>query len=77
MIATVTSKGQITIPAVARKSLGINPGSQIDFIINEKDHLEMVPITGSVKKLKGMVPKPKHGLSLQEMDAAIAAGASR
>jgi AbrB family looped-hinge helix DNA binding protein len=77
MIATVTSKGQITIPAVARKSLGINAGSRIDFVINENDHLEMIPVSGSVKKLKGMVRKPKHSLSLKDMDAAIAAGASQ
>ena len=31
MSATVTSKGQITIPKRVRDLLGIRPGSQIDF----------------------------------------------
>ncbi len=75
MIATISSKGQITIPARARKNLGLHAGSRIDFIINDKDHLEMIPVSCSVKRLKGMVPKPKHSLSLEEMDNAIAAGA--
>ncbi len=77
MIATITSKGQITIPASARKNLGLNPGSRIDFIINDSDHLEMIPVSCSVKQLKGMVPKSDRKLSLDEMDNAIAAGASQ
>ena len=77
MIATITSKGQITIPVSARKNLGLHSGSRIDFIINEKEHLEMVPVSGSVKSLKGMVLKPEHSLSLKEMDQAIAVGASQ
>ena len=77
MIATITSKGQITIPARARKSLGLHPGSRIDFIINDREHLEMVPVSCSVKRLKGMVPKPKKRLSLEDMESAIAIGASQ
>ena len=77
MIATITSKGQITIPSSARKNLGLHSGSRIDFIINDKEHLEMIPVSGSVKSLKGMVPKPKRALSLEEMDQAIAVGASQ
>jgi antitoxin PrlF len=29
--ATLTSKGQITIPAEVREALGLEPGAQIDF----------------------------------------------
>lgn len=38
--ATVTSKGQVTLPSVVRKRLGIQKGSRIRFSI---------PITGAVK----------------------------
>ncbi len=31
MTATVTSKGQVTIPKAVRDLLGIAPGSQVDF----------------------------------------------
>jgi antitoxin PrlF len=75
MIATITAKGQVTVPSAARRELGLHAGSRVDFIINEHDHLEMIPISDSVQRLKGMVPRPKRALSLEEMDSAIAAGA--
>lgn len=31
MTATVTAKGQVTIPKAVRDLLGIGPGSQVDF----------------------------------------------
>jgi antitoxin PrlF len=31
MSATVTAKGQITIPKAVREQLGIKPGSKVDF----------------------------------------------
>lgn len=32
-MATVTSKGQITVPKKVREALGLQPGSQVDFEI--------------------------------------------
>jgi AbrB family looped-hinge helix DNA binding protein len=77
MIATVTSKGQVTLPAEVRKRLGINPGSKLDFIVVDDERIEVIPIAQSVTSLKGMLPRPKRRLSLAEMDAAIARGAAR
>jgi hypothetical protein len=39
--------------------------------------VRLVPVTASVKELKGLVPPPKRALSLDELDDAIAEGASR
>ena len=77
MIASMTSKGQVTVPVEARRRLGLHAGSKVDFVINDRDHLELIPVADSVKKLKGIVPKPSRPLSLEEMDAAIAEGAHR
>ena len=74
MIATVTSKGQLTLPVEARRRLGINPGTKVDVIITADDRMEVIPLTNSVKNLKGMVPKPKKALTLEEMEDAIATG---
>jgi antitoxin PrlF len=76
MIATVTSKGQLTLPIEARKRFGIKAGSKLDFIITGDDRMEVIPMTNSVKSLKGMVPKPSKALTLEEMDEAIAAGSA-
>jgi len=76
MIATVTSKGQLTLPIEARRRLGIRAGTKLDLIITADDRLEMIPLTNSVKSLKGMVPKPARALTLEEMDQAIATGSA-
>ena len=77
MTATVTSKGQVTFPAEARRRLGIHAGTKLEFIIRGDDRLEVIRVGGSVRDLKGALPKPKRTLSLAEMDEAIARGARR
>lgn len=74
MVATVTSKGQLTIPVEARRRFGIKAGSKLDFIITEDGRMEVIPMTDSILNLKGMVPKPVKPLTLEEMDEAIASG---
>jgi antitoxin PrlF len=34
-VATVTSKGQITIPKSVRLALGLGPGSQVEFVLGD------------------------------------------
>ncbi len=77
MTATVTSKGQVTIPIEARKKLRIRPGTKLEFIIRDDGRLEIIPLAGSVRSLKGAVPKPAKALTLAEMNAAIARGSRR
>jgi AbrB family looped-hinge helix DNA binding protein len=74
MIATVTSKGHVTIPVEARKKLRIRPGTKLEFVIKDNGWLEIIPLVGSVKGLKGAVPKPEKALTPEEMDKAIADG---
>ncbi len=77
MIATVTSKGQVTLPIEARKRLGIHAGTKLNFIVKDDERLEVVKAGGSLRDLKTAVPKPKKALSLDEMEVAIAEGASK
>jgi antitoxin PrlF len=76
MIATVSSKGQVTLPAEVRRRLKIKPGSKLEFIIIDQEKIEVIPVMETVTSLKGMVPKPKKTLSLADMEKAIAGGAS-
>ena len=39
MSATVTSKGQVTIPKRVRDLLGIEPGTQVDFSRNDNGEI--------------------------------------
>jgi bifunctional DNA-binding transcriptional regulator/antitoxin component of YhaV-PrlF toxin-antitoxin module len=61
----------------ARRRLRILPGTKLDFVIREDGRLEVIPLSGSIKDLKGALPKPKRALTLAEMDTAIAGGARR
>ncbi|WP_118183212.1 AbrB/MazE/SpoVT family DNA-binding domain-containing protein [Paraburkholderia phosphatilytica] len=76
--ATVTSKGQVTIPVDVRNQLGLSVGDRIEFIQNqETGRYEIVPATRSVTALKGIIRKPAKPVSIEDMNAAIAAqGAS-
>jgi antitoxin PrlF len=72
--ATVTSKGQVTIPVEVRNQLGLATGDWIEFILNdETGHCEVVPVTRSVTALKGVIRKPAKLVSIEDMNAAIAA----
>ncbi len=70
--ATVTSKGQITIPAAVRASLGLEAGSRVEFVETEKGKYAIVAATNSVQALKGMLRKPAAPVSVDQMNAAIA-----
>jgi AbrB family looped-hinge helix DNA binding protein len=71
--ATITSKGQITIPAKLRSELRLEPGDRIEFVRNVKTgNYEVIPATLSVQALKGIVPKPKVPVSIADMNEAIA-----
>lgn len=72
MQATMTAKGQVTVPKVIRDKLRLKPGDRIDFLLDASGELRVTPVTASVKQLKGMVPRPKKPVTLEQMDDAIA-----
>jgi len=71
--ATLTSKGQITIPATVRTALGVEAGDRVEFVEVEPGRFELVAATQSVTALKGLVQKPKVPVTIEQMNAAIAA----
>lgn len=73
--ATVTSKGQITIPAAVRARLGLRPGSRLAFVPTANGY-EIHPEAASIKDLRGAVPQPAQPISVDEMNEAIAAAAT-
>lgn len=72
MPTTLTSKGQVTIPKEIRDQLGLKPGDKVEFTLHSDGILQVVPRRGSIRDLKGILPKPKVSLSLEELDDAIA-----
>ena len=76
MTGTMTSKGQITVPAEIRKTFRLQAGSRVEFVVRE-ERVELIPLSMSVKSLKGILPKPRRPLSVADMQKAIAEGAAR
>lgn len=74
--ATLTSKGQITIPQAVRAALGLHAGTKVDFV-PVADGFKLVPLRNEASSLKGRfagrVAKP---VSIAAMDQAIAAEAT-
>ena len=71
--ATVTSKGQITLPKMLRERLGLKRGSRIRFHVDAHGGLKGEPVLYDLEDLWAMVDgdrRPKRAMSRDEMDAA-------
>ncbi len=73
--ATVTSKGQVTLPRELRKRLGIQRGSRIRFSIPASGAVKVEPVLYDLEDLWKMADEGSHaggGMTFDEMDAAKA-----
>lgn len=75
--ATVTSKGQITLPAAIRRTLGLETGDRVEFVEIAPGEFVMKAASQDVRNLKGMVRKPRRPVSIEDMNAAIRQRAGR
>jgi len=77
-IATLTSKGQVTLPKNIRDHLHISSGDRIDFFMDGRGEVRIKPLNKSLLALKGMLQQPgKKPVSLKQMEKAIHQGARR
>lgn len=68
--ATLTSKGQITIPSAIRSELHVGAGDRLEFIKIGEGRFEIVAANKDVTSIKGII-KARKIVSLDAMDAAI------
>lgn len=69
--ATMTSKGQITVPAEVRQRMGLGTGDRIEFVELETGVFAIKPAIDDVRLLKGALRKPEKPVSIDAMNAAI------
>ncbi len=75
--STVSSKGQIVIPAAVRADMEVEPGTRVEFV-KTPDGWLLKPATRPVTALKGLVrKKPVKPVSIEDMDLAIRKRARR
>ena len=75
--ATLTSKGQITIPADVRRILNVQTGDRVEFVQVEPGRFELVAATQSVRDLKGLFGTATRTVTIDEMNRMIADSAGR
>ena len=75
--ATITSKGQVTIPKEIRDYLKLEIGSKIEFVIDENGTVKVIPLNVPVTALSGMLHRPDMpAATIEDMELAISEGAS-
>lgn len=71
--ATVTSKGQVTIPRKVREALRVRPGDRIDFVLGEDGEVRVRAAEVDVSELRGLLRRPgRRPVTLEAMEEAIA-----
>jgi AbrB family looped-hinge helix DNA binding protein len=75
--ATLTSKGQVTIPAEIRQRLGLATGDRLEFVELDGGGFAIQPANCDVKSLKGLLRKPARPVSIDDMNVAILKRAGR
>lgn len=76
--ATLTSKGQITLPKKVRDQLHLRPGDAVEFLIARDGEIRVKAGQADVRELFGCLRRPgRRPVSLTRMDQAIARGSHR
>ena len=71
-LATLTSKGQLTLPKEIRDALELDAGAKLDFSIQPDGTLIVRPLKRSVSAIVGLLKRPAGKVAtVQEMNRAI------
>lgn len=70
--ATVSDKGQVTLPKPLRDQLGIQPGSRLEFWLAADGVLQVKVLASGSASLAGLLARPGEATrSLVDLDAAV------
>ena len=73
MFATLTSKGQITVPKEIRDRLGLDAGSMLDFQVLPDNTITARTVKPEARRIRGLLKSPHAGpLTVEQMDEGIA-----
>jgi AbrB family looped-hinge helix DNA binding protein len=74
--ATLTSKGQITIPVEVRRKLGLQPGDRVDFVIERSREVVLRPKKAPLTSLLGIMRRnADNAATVEEMRESVASRA--
>ena len=68
-VATLTTKGQVTIPKEIRDGLNLHSGDKIEFTINDNSQASIRPIRCGVDDVIGLLKQPNQApASVEQMN---------
>ena len=70
-VATLTSKGQVTIPKPIRDHLHLKIGDRLEFLLQDDGQVILVPATVDVAELEGILPPPQKPVTVEAMKQAV------
>lgn len=56
IVASVTRKGQVTIPVAVRKHLGVGAPDKVAFVLDGEGKVALRPATLTLQAVRGIVP---------------------
>jgi antitoxin PrlF len=69
--ATITNKGQVTIPREVREQLRLRGGHKLRFVLTDGNQAMIAPAAKRLGDLAGLLGKPRRSATLEQMDEAI------
>jgi antitoxin PrlF len=73
MLATLTSKGQITLPKEIRDRLGLDAGSMLDFQVLPDNTITARAVKPDARRIRGLLKSPHaKPLTVEQMDEGVA-----
>jgi len=73
MFATLTSKGQITLPKEIRDRLGLDAGAMLDFQIMDDNTITARQVLPDARRIRGLLKSPHAAPpGVAQMDEAVA-----
>ncbi|HWH84324.1 MAG TPA: AbrB/MazE/SpoVT family DNA-binding domain-containing protein [Burkholderiaceae bacterium] len=77
MLATVSIKGQVTVPKAIRDRLNIEQGTQLDFKLNDDGSISVRPLNRSALAIVGLLKRPGRApVSVEQMNRAAGEAAA-
>jgi antitoxin PrlF len=77
-VATLTSKGQLTVPLGVRRSLGLQAGDKVDFVADPAGGFKVLALRKDVSALRGrFAGRAGRVVSVEDMSEAVEAEVAR
>lgn len=77
MLATLTSKGQITLPHAIRTALKLDAGARLDFALQPDGSVRVVPVVRDPLAIAAVLPPPRRrNVTEDEIRAGVVAKAA-